>query len=77
MKMKAKKTPYRLAKEEKDFQIFTDWNAEMAKPGAMATAVDRHIMAKYKIFSASNIWTIRKRVEKRLAVEATLNTTAQ
>jgi len=62
----AKKTAYQMEKEEKDRQIFEAWTEEMAKPGAMITAVDRFIMDQFGIYGPSTIWSIRKRVEKRM-----------
>lgn len=66
LKETAKKTAYQLEKEEKDRQIFNAWNEEMAKPGAMITAVDKFIMEQFGIYGPSTIWAIRKRVEKRM-----------
>ena len=66
LKETAKKTAYQMEKEEKDRQIFEAWTQEMAKPGAMITAVDRFIMEKFGIYGPSTIWHIRKRVEKRM-----------
>lgn len=62
-----KKTQYQEEREARELAIYTDWTTEMAKPGAMTTAVDKYIMEKYNIHSASTIWSIRKRVEKRQA----------
>ena len=64
------KTPCRIEKEAKDLLVAEEWDREMAKPGAMATAVNQHCMEKFGIYSPSNIWAIRKRVAKRLIEEA-------
>lgn len=66
LKEMAKKTAYKLEKEEKDRQIFEAWTQEMAKPGAMVTAVDKYIMDQFGIYGPSTIWSIRKRVEKKM-----------
>lgn len=63
---KSLKTTFRAEKEAKEFRIYEDYNELIKQPGAMATAVDEHLMAKYNIFSKSTIWLIRKRVEQRL-----------
>lgn len=63
------KTPYQLEKEAKERAIYNEWNELMAQPGAMATAVEQHLMQKYGIYAKSTIWFIRKRVEKRLQEE--------
>jgi len=67
------KTDFQLKKEAKELSIYNEWNELMKHPGAMATAVDKLLMGKYNIFSKSTIWFIRKRVEKRLAMQQSNN----
>lgn len=63
------KTDYRRKKEARELEIYNEWNALTSVAGSMATSVTEHIMAKHKIASASSIWSIRKRVKKRLKAE--------
>lgn len=67
MAKKVLKTSYQLEKQARELAIYNEWNALMSEPGAMATAVDEHLMSKYGIHAKSTIWFIRKRVEKRLS----------
>lgn len=64
------KTPFQIEKEEREAAIYRERNELMSQPGAMATAVDQHLMQKYGIYAKSTIWFICKRVEKRLREEA-------
>lgn len=64
------KTPFRIKKEARELAIYNEYNELMSQPGAMATAVDRHLTEKYGFGAESTIWFIRKRVEKRLKEEA-------
>jgi hypothetical protein len=61
------KTPFRQMKEAKELAIYNERKELLSQPGAMATAVDAILKAKYNIHSASTIWFVCKRVEKRLA----------
>ena len=60
------KTKYQLDKEKLDNEIYSEYHKLISQDGAMATAVDKHLMEKYSIHSKSTIWFIRKRVEKRM-----------
>lgn len=66
MEVQKIKTAFRLKKEARELAIYNEYNALMAQPGAMATAVDKYLTEKYGFGSESTIWFIRKRVEKRL-----------
>lgn len=63
------KTKFRLKKEARELAIYNEYNELMAQPEAMATAVDKYLTQKYGFGSKSTIWSIRKRVEKRLKEE--------
>jgi len=67
MEEKVLKTDFQLEKEAKEMAIYNEYNELMKQPGAMATAVDEHLMKKYGVHSKSTIWSIRRRVETRLA----------
>ncbi|MDR0864999.1 MAG: hypothetical protein LBO74_08715 [Candidatus Symbiothrix sp.] len=60
------KTEYQLEKEARELAIYNDWNELMEQPGAMASAVETHLMKKYNIHAKSTIWFSRKRTEERL-----------
>lgn len=66
MKTQVFKTPYQVEQEAKDMAIYSEWNELMKVPGQSRTGVTQHLMQKFNIHSASTIWFIRKRVEKRL-----------
>lgn len=70
MTKKVLKTDFQLEKETRELAIYNEWNSLIKQPGAMATAVDKHLMSKYGIHSQSTIWVIRKRVEERLKKDA-------
>jgi len=65
------KTEYQLEKEARELAIYNEWNELMSQPGAMASAVEKHLMQKYSIHAKSTIWFARKRVEKRLTANNT------
>lgn len=69
MKEQKIKTEFSLKKEARELAIYNEYHALMAQPGAMATAVNKYLTEKYGFGSASTIWFIRKRVEKRLQEE--------
>jgi len=60
------KTQFCINKEAKDLAIYKEWNELMKQPGAMVGAVNQHLCRKYGVYATSTIWSIRKRVEKRL-----------
>lgn len=60
------KTPFQIEKEAKDMAIYNEWKELMSQEGAMATAVQEHLMNKYRIYSKSTVWSTIKRVERRL-----------
>lgn len=63
------KTQFQREKEAKDLAVYQEFNELMAVEGAMVTAIEQHLMEKYNIHAKSTIWTIRRRVEKRLREE--------
>lgn len=60
------KTKYQLEKESRELSIYNEWNELMKQPGAMATAVDEHLMKKHNLHARSSIWQARRRTEKRI-----------
>ena len=58
-------TAYQAEKQEKEKAIYQERKELLATPGAMITAVDDVLCAKYGIHSRSTIWSIVKRVEKK------------
>ena len=73
MENKAMKTEYQVEKEAKETAIYQERKDLIATPGAMITAVDDHLCAKYGIHSRSTIWSIIKRVEKKLQTKTENN----
>lgn len=63
------KTDYRLEKDAKEKSIYDERKELLSLPGAMITAVDDRLCQRYGIHSRSTIWSIVKRVEKRIATE--------
>jgi hypothetical protein len=64
MDEKVYKTEWRINKDAQELAIYNEWNELMAQPGAMASAVGRHLTQKYGFGSETTIWFIHKRVEK-------------
>lgn len=69
--MEVLKTELQREREKRDFAIFSDYEKMMAAEGQSATEVCKFLMNKYRIHSASTIYTIRNRVANRLSKEAT------
>ena len=61
------KTAYQAEKQEKEKALYQERKELLATPGAMITAVDDLLCAKYGIHSRSTIWSIVKRVDKQQA----------
>ncbi|MDR1938744.1 MAG: hypothetical protein LBQ73_09665 [Tannerellaceae bacterium] len=72
METKILKTPWRVKKEAKELAIYREYNELLKQPGAMATAVDAYLTEKYGFGSETTVWSIRRRVEKRLREEGEL-----
>lgn len=60
------KTEFQRVKEAKELDIYNEWIELTGKDGMMKTAVEKHLMEKYGIYSRSTIFRIVKRVERRL-----------
>lgn len=60
------KTDLQREREQRDMDIYADYEHMMSVPGQSATEVCKMLMAKYKIHSLGTIYVIRKRVEKKL-----------
>jgi hypothetical protein len=69
------KTKFQLEKEAKELSIYNEWNELMSRPGAMATAVDEHLMNKYNLHARSSIWQARQRTAKRIKEQELLKNT--
>jgi len=66
MEEKILKTKWRLRKEAQDLEIYKEYQELMSVEGAMAMAVMRYLIEKYDLGAESTVWSIRKRVEKRI-----------
>lgn len=64
------KTAYHQQKEKADQAIYDECQRLMNQPGAMKTAVELHLMKKYKLHARSTIWKICHRVAKRQTGQA-------
>ncbi len=60
------KTEVQRQRVQRDMAIYSDYEQLMSVPGQSATEVVKHLMKKYDIHAMSTIYSIRKRVEKRL-----------
>lgn len=60
------KTQYRIDKDAEELAIYNKYQELIQQDGAMASAVDDYLMKKYNKFSRATIWSIRKRVKRRL-----------
>lgn len=60
------KTDFQRVKEAKELDIYNEWIELTGKDGMMKTAVEKHLMEKYGIYSRSTIFRIVRRVERRL-----------
>lgn len=61
------KTPHRVKKEEKELKIYSEFMELSQKPGASKVEIAKFLCEKYDIATISTIYSIRKRVEERLA----------
>lgn len=66
------KTQLQQEREQRDLDIFNEYNSLMQIEGQSRTLVTEHLMKKYNIHSAGTIYVIRKRVEDKLNEETTL-----
>lgn len=60
------KTQLQQEREQRDLDIFNEYNSLMKVEGQSKTLVTEHLMKKYGIHSPATIYVIRQRVEKRL-----------
>lgn len=65
------KTELQLERQQRDLDIFNEYNSLMKIEGQSKTLVIEHLMKKYNIHSAGTIYVIRKRVENKLNEETT------
>ena len=61
------KTDCQEERERQDFEIFTEYNQLMKVDGQSKTKVNEHLMKKYGVHSVATIYSIRRRVQERLA----------
>jgi hypothetical protein len=64
------RTQLQQEREQRDLDIFNEYNSLMKIEGQSKTLVTEHLMRKYNIHSAGTIYVIRKRVENKLNEEA-------
>ena len=60
------KTPCQQEREARDLAIYTDYHSLMEVEGQSKTMAHEHLCKKYGIHSQGTIYTILKRLEKRL-----------
>ena len=60
------RTELRKEKEQKELEIYTEYQQLVSVPGNSKVEVSKHLCRKYKISTISTIYALRKRVEKRL-----------
>lgn len=59
------KTDFRSATDERDANLYAEFLALKAQ-GMPIGKINDYLMQKYKLYSASSVWQIRKRVERKL-----------
>lgn len=59
-------TQKREKQRAKELAVYADYQNLISQPGAMATAVNEVICKKYGFKTSQTVWSIRKRVEKRI-----------
>jgi hypothetical protein len=64
------KTDYRIKKEAKEMAIYNEFQKLAANPENAIKKINQYLMKKYDINAEGTIWNIRKRVEKRLNIQA-------
>lgn len=67
--MQAFKTELQKQREERDMNIYIDFEQMRSVPGSSKTEAARYLMNKYKLFSLGTVYTIHKRVAARLKAE--------
>lgn len=70
--MQTFKTELQRHREERDMNIYLDFEQMRCVPGSSKTEAARYLMNKYGLFSLGTIYTICKRVEQRLKAEGKL-----
>lgn len=63
-------TAFREKKNKREETIYDDYQAELAKPGAMRMGVMMELVKKYEITTYSTFYRIIERVQKRKANQA-------
>jgi len=63
------KTEFQRVKEARELEVYNEWIELTGQDGMMKTAVEKHLMEKYGIYSRSTIFRIVKRVERRMCNE--------
>lgn len=60
------KTPFQQEKEQRELAIYTEYQELVADPNKSKVAIAQYLCKKYHLATISTIYSIRKRVEKRL-----------
>lgn len=55
--------------EARDAAVYKDWLELSANPENSKTAISKHLMKKYGVYSRSTIWAMCKRAEARLKAQ--------
>ena len=66
------KTKFQLEKENKELALYTEYQQMIAVPGRSKVEIAKYLADKYHIATISTVYSIRKRVEKRLSSEGLL-----
>lgn len=61
------RTPHVIEKHAKELEIYNEFIQLSAIPGAMRSQVAKVVSDRYKLRSSATIYSIRRRVEKRLS----------
>lgn len=63
------KTELQKQREQRDMNLYLDFEQMRSVPGSSKTEAARFLMNKYKLFSLGTVYTIHKRVAARLKAE--------
>lgn len=69
MIMQTFKTELQKQREQRDMNIYLDFEQMRGVPGSSKTEVGRFLMGKYGLYSLGTIYAIHKRVAARLKAE--------
>ena len=63
------KTKFQLEKENKELNLYSDYQEMVSVPGRSKVEIAKYLAEKYHLATISTVYSIRKRVEKRLKLE--------